>query len=79
VSAAPVDVLRVLDHYAAEFTKRFGPDNEFVATRAAVAELIEAAKGIDGQSLGHDGAEPRCDDCVAIRRLTAALARVGAP
>jgi hypothetical protein len=67
VSAAPVDVLRVLDHYAAEFTKRFGPDNEFVATRAAVAELIEAAN----RALRYGDLLPELRD-----PLAAALARV---
>lgn len=77
---APVDVLAVLGRHVslAEQVACLEQQAEAHAVFDAVAELIEAARGIDRDSLGHPYVDAdRCPDCVAINRLDAALHACG--
>lgn len=77
---APVDVLAVMDSCTDELEKQPGcyytDAAKLQEARAAIAELIEAAKRIDAVSRGADEFDE--DNVVkAVHRLRAALARVG--
>ncbi|WP_226426570.1 hypothetical protein [Xanthomonas sp. MWU16-30325] len=76
--SAPVDVLAVIRRFdIAHHTAlcAYPTPDECGVAHAAVAELIEAASGIEG--LARLRAAPLRDYRAAVDRLTAALARVG--
>ncbi|MBO9766481.1 MULTISPECIES: hypothetical protein [Xanthomonas] len=75
--SAPVNVLAVMDSVIAGEREwgAYEAANALTNARAAVAELIEAASGIEG--LARLRAAPLRDYRAAVDRLTAALARVG--
>lgn len=71
--SGPVDVRRVLDHHAADYTRKYGPDNEFVLARDAFNDLAEVCKRLD-HAFAHPEGGTSAHDVVALR---AALVRCG--
>ena len=76
MSAAPVDVLAVLDLAACRERDAGMPDGVQIAARAAVAELIEAASEVDRLSRDFSVWDDPESVERAVLRQRAALARV---